>query len=310
MILDCHSHIASFKYFPVEFFRGWSDTIKRTLPYSLSDSQSRKLDLLFDGLMDDSECERLSMEMDEAGITKSILLVIDFGITYKKYQDDIEEIHKCHVEIMSKTDKFIGFSGVDPRRGKEGIDLFEKAVTKWGFKGLKLYPPCGYSPSDSLLDPYYEICSSMGLPVLVHIGPTSAALPFRFSQPIELDSAAHRFPKVNFIMGHAGVTQYQEAALLAQYRPNIYLDISGFQGELNHGQFSKIMKWNISKGLSKRVLFGTDWPIHRFFGRQKKWVEAVKDLERQHILSKQDLENIMFNNLHQILFSEAQHGAK
>src|SRR5690606_26723281 len=90
--------------------------------------------------------------------------------------------------------RFYVFAGVDPRWGLDGIRLFERGVGEYGFHGLKLYPPCGYSPSDPRLYSLYEICASRGLPVLTHVGGTSPALAFDTSDPILLDQAARSFP--------------------------------------------------------------------------------------------------------------------
>jgi predicted TIM-barrel fold metal-dependent hydrolase len=255
-------------------------------------------------LNEDPQCTKLLEEMDLAGIDLAVLLVIDFGIVYKNLSLTIEELHLEHKKIIDHSDRFIAFSSVDPRRGKEGIELFERAVTDWGFRGLKVYSPCGFSPSDKRMFPYYEICSQRRLPVLTHVGPSSASLSFKRSNPLGVDDAALAFPKVNFILGHAGVTLYRQAALMAQYRPNIYLDLSGFQGELHQGQFGKILKHHISRKVVSRLLFGTDWPIHRFWGGQAKWVNAIKSCESEGLISPDDLQNIMSNNAKRILFAE------
>jgi predicted TIM-barrel fold metal-dependent hydrolase len=202
---------------------------------------------------------------------------------------------------MDRTDRFVAFSNVDPRRGKEGLDLFEKAVREWGFCGMKLYPPCGYAPNDQALFPFYEICRQFHLPVLTHIGPTSSTLSFRNTQPWDVDDAAFQFPEVNFILGHAGVMHYEQAGLLAQYRPNVYLDLSGFQVAVNRHEFNAIMAWHISHGLTKKLLFGSDWPIYRFWGSQKYWVEALQQLHQQGTLSTEDRDAIMGENLLGIL---------
>src|ERR1051326_6062280 len=100
-------------------------------------------------------------------------------------------------KVIDRSDRFIAFSSVDPRRGKEGVELFEKVVSEWGFRGLKVYSPCGFSPSDKRMFPYYEICSQRRLPVLTHVGPSSASLSFKRSNPLGVDDAALNFPKVN-----------------------------------------------------------------------------------------------------------------
>jgi predicted TIM-barrel fold metal-dependent hydrolase len=301
MIIDCHCHIASEKVLPSKFFDGWSETISAGLGYASKSDQEHRVRHLLRALNEDPQCTKLLEEMDLAGIDLAVLLVIDFGIVYKNLSLSIEELHLEHKKIIDRSDRFIAFSSVDPRRGREGLELFERAVTDWGFRGLKVYSPCGFSPSDRRMFPFYEICSQRRLPVLTHVGPSSSSLSFKRSNPLGVDDAALNFPKVNFILGHAGVTLYREAGLMAQYRPNIYLDLSGFQGELGQGQFKKILKEHLSKKLVRKLLFGTDWPIHRFWGGQAKWVNEIKSCESEGILSQNDLQNILANNASRIL---------
>lgn len=300
MILDCHCHIASHRIMPQEFFKGWSRTVKASLASSLDSAQEKRIDEFLYELNEDPECVSMVEEMDRAGIDKAILLVIDFGLAYKNVESTIEEIHLAHKKLL-ESGRFMAFSNVDPRRGKEGLDLFEKAVREWGFCGMKLYPPCGYSPDDRILFPYYEICQQLRLPVLTHTGPTAATLPFRHTQPQHVDDAAFHFPDVNFILGHAAVTHYQDAALLAQFRPNVFLDLSGFQTAINRSEFKSIMQWHIARGLAKKLLFGTDWPIHRFWGSQRDWVEKFTQLETESVLTGEDVKNILGENLLNIL---------
>lgn len=301
MIVDCHCHIASRKVLPEKFFEGWSRTIKAGLPFNAGPLQEQRIDELLLQLNEDPECINLIREMDDAGIEKAVLLLIDFGVAFREVGITLEDLHLEHVRLVNASDRFIAFSGVDPRRGKEGLDLFEKAVGEWGFRGLKIYPPCGFSPSDKIMFPFYEICSRKKLPVFTHIGPTSSSLPFKHTRPMDVDDAAFCFPDVNFVLGHAGVVWYEEAAMLAQYRPNVYLDLSGFQAEAGRGYFRDILRWLMSRGMGKKLLFGTDWPIHRFGGTQSKAVREINSCLAERIITTEDVENIFFNNANSIL---------
>lgn len=301
MIIDCHCHIASARILPSQFFAGWSRTVKSNLGAHLEPALNARIDDFLHELNEDPDCVKMLAEMDQAGINKAVLLVIDFGLAYRDIKVTIEEVHLEHKKLLDRSDRFIAFSNVDPRRGKEGLDLFEKAVRQWGFKGMKLYAPCGYSPSDRQLFPYYEICRELRLPVLTHVGPTTATLSFRNTQPLDVDEAAFQFPEVDFILGHAAVMHYQEAALLAQYRPNVYLDVSGFQAAVNRQEFRDIMQWHIARGLGKKLLFGTDWPIFRFWGCQQEWVRQFTALHQEGVLSREDLNGILGENIRKIL---------
>jgi predicted TIM-barrel fold metal-dependent hydrolase len=310
VILDCHCHIASHRIMPPEFFSGWARTVKSNLPFHLDSAQEHRIDDLLFELNEDTDCVKLLAEMDSAGIDQAVLLVIDFGLAYKNVALTIEEIHLAHKEVLQRSDRFLAFSNVDPRRGREGLDLFEKAVREWGFCGMKLYPPCGYSPDDRSLFPYYEICRELHLPVLTHTGPTAATLPFRHTRPEHVDDAAFNFPDVNFILGHAAIAHYADAALLAQYRPNIFLDLSGFQTDANRNEFKSIISWHIRRGLARKLMFGTDWPIHRFWGSQRDWVEKFTALEGESLLTGEEISNILGKNLFNILPVEGRKHAE
>jgi predicted TIM-barrel fold metal-dependent hydrolase len=176
------------------------------------------------------------------------------------------------------------------------VDLFERALTELGFRGLKVYPPCGFSPSDPTLFPYYELCSHHKAPVLVHIGATSPALAFDTSSPLLIDEAARRFPAVNFILAHGAVSFVEECVMMCAFRPNVYLDLSAFQGSVKGGGPSQAVRDVVSRGINHKILFGTDWPVFRMQGNQKTFVQTVvgdggplsglKEIERDLILHK------------------------
>lgn len=300
MIIDSHAHLASSKVLPPEFNEGWKNSILAGLGLENDADAAESLECLFEEMNNDENGQILIREMDAAGIDKSVLLIIDFGFSYKRMKDSIEEIYQIHRSISEASDRFIVYAGIDPRRGKEGLDLFEKSLREWGFQGLKIYPPCGYSPSDKALFPFYELCRAYKVPVLTHIGPSSCNLSFEFTAPSWIDDAARNFQDVKYILGHAGVTMFQDAALQAGFRPNVYLDISGFQSELKNGEFQRIIQWNLAKGLGKKLLFGTDWPIHRNFGSQKRWVDEVRNLETAGVLDSSQLSDLFSRNFSRI----------
>lgn len=299
MIIDCHGHLASTRVLPEVFFHGWARNVGRKLQLG-EDSEGRVQDLLLSGMQDDV-CDALASEMTEAGIAKTVLLIIDFGVVFPEAQFDIELVHEMHRPLARKPDRWSVFSGVDPRRGKLGLDLFEKAVRDWGFAGLKVYPPCGYSPSDASLFPFYEVCRAYRVPVLTHVGPTSEALSFAHTTPMDVDEAARRFPDVDFILAHAALRWDADARLLAEYRSNVYLDTSGFQDGLANGEFAAALSAHIRHGLSHKLLFGIDWPIHRLFGTQRRWVESFQDVCTAIRVPAADRERILWGNCAELL---------
>jgi len=297
-IIDCHAHIASFDFLPKSFFNAWSQTVTRQLGFP-EQNIDRVKELLF-GLLNDTDADIWIEEKRNAGIEKSVLLVIDFGLAFDDVLPIQELTDKCIKIVQKNPHSFIPFFGIDPRRGLYGVTLFEQAITA-GFKGLKLYPPCGFSPSDPSLFPYYKLCELQQIPVLIHTGPSSSLLSFKGCLPSDTDDAARMFPKVNFILGHAGVVNYKEASLMAQYRSNIYLDLSGFQCHIANDELYKALHYHLKSKVGRQLLFGTDWPIHRLANSQKQCVALLKEALHKVEAKPKEIDDIFYGNAAEIL---------
>jgi predicted TIM-barrel fold metal-dependent hydrolase len=263
MIIDAHTHLASPVALPGVFFDGWADNIRRLLPPGLPAAHRTRIEQSFRLARRDPDGDQLVAEMDAAGIDVAVSLIIDYGLAFPGHVPPLEEIFAAHRVLLTRhPGRFVVFAGVDPRRGRSGLELFERSLVEWGFRGLKLYPPCGFSPSDPALDPFYALCAEHRVPVLTHTGPTSPKLSFRYTRPADVDEAAHRFPGVDFILGHGAIVHREDAALLAEYRPNVYLDTAGFQAVQRRGEWSDTLAFFKRRGLLRKLVFGTDWPIH------------------------------------------------
>ncbi|WKB53473.1 amidohydrolase family protein [Eleftheria terrae] len=272
-VIDAHCHLASTRFIPTAFFEGLCGNVAARLAATGVRRSVAELLEMYRRQNQDHEGDQLVAEMDSAGIAQAVLLLPDF--TYVMTSElDIAEMHRQHAAVLQRhRGRFFVFAGVDPRWGSDGLALFETGIRQHGFKGLKLYPPCGYSPSDRLLYPYYELCRQHRLPVLLHIGPTSPALDFGWSHPDLLDEAARDFPDVNFILAHGAVHHVDACSSLCAYRPNVHLDISAFIASTHPQGWQGALAELFRKGINHKILFGTDWPVFRYSGGHRKVME-------------------------------------
>lgn len=286
-IVDAHCHVASTRFIPRAFFEGLCRNVSVRLAATGVRKSVDELLEMYIKLSQDHEADTLVEEMDSAGIAQAVLLLPDFT-HLMPCELTIDEMHEQHHAILKRhAGRFFVFAGVDPRWGADGVALFEKSVTERGFKGLKLYPPCGYSPSDRSLYPYYEICQAHGLPALLHIGPTSPTLSFTYSHPGLIDQAAMDFPGVNFILAHGAIHHVQDCANLCAYRPNVYLDMGAFLGSQHPAGWQAALAELFRMNLNHKILFGTDWPVFRTSGGHRKVMDMfcadngpLKDVSR------------------------------
>jgi len=303
-IIDGHCHLASSRCTPRGFFHGVATNIARKMRAQGVSPDLDKLTRMLILQHDDHFGDKLVAKMDEAGIARTVLLAPDF--THAMESDfTIEDLARQHVEVQQRhPGRFHVFFGVDPRWGQTGYDFFEKTVVEHGFEGLKVYPPCGFSPSDERMFPLYEICAARGLPVLLHTGPTSPALRFDTAHPSLIDEAARTFPGVNFILAHGGVNFVEEAKLMCNYRPNVYLDISAFPAVMAPGGWRRQLAELFAQGINHKIIFGSDWPVYSMKDDLRGMISGLFDDDGpMRSLSRGDVDRIMAGNIQSLLRS-------
>ena len=79
----------------------------------------------------------------------------------------------------------------------------------------------GFLINDTLAEPLLARAGELRMPVYVHTGP------HLYGAPWQLVDAALRFPAVNFIMGHAGATDYwNDIPHAGAFAPNVSVEAS------------------------------------------------------------------------------------
>ncbi|MGW4910904.1 amidohydrolase family protein [Streptomyces sp. NPDC004270] len=307
MLYDGHCHVASTRFIPRRFLEDVARNVHRRLE---ARGEAPSLARIVEGYVtqhQDHLADGLVAEMDMAGVDRAVLLVPDFGMrmeTPLAWEDMAREHHAIRLRHPGR---FRVFMGADPRRGPEGVRAFARVIDEYGFEGLKLYPPCGYSPSDERLYPYYEICAERRLPVLVHTGPTAGSLDFAPAHPLLIDRAARLFPGVDFILGHAGLTHVDEASAMAAHRPNVYLDIGGFASTPTIDDWPGHLNRLFRLGVNHKIVFGTDWPLGRMAGGLKRLVAEVLEGGRVFAgVPARERELILHGNLRRLLPPEGR----
>lgn len=262
-VLDSHVNLASERTVPRSFIEDQADNVAHRMSALGQQVAPGRIRERLLSLYQDHHADRLVAELDAAGIGQAVLVAPDYSHVAPCALDRAE-IAALHDEVRRRhPGRFRVFWGVDPRSGDAGVELFERCVTEYGFDGLKVYPLNGYSPSDPGLYPYYELCRQWGLPVLTHTGPAWQALEFAYGRPLLVDRAARDFPEVDFVLGHGGVRSVDEAVDLCVHRPNLHLDIAGFQSVNSPEGWQAHLNTLFRRGVNHKILFGSDWSAYR-----------------------------------------------
>jgi predicted TIM-barrel fold metal-dependent hydrolase len=180
--------------------------------------------------------------------------------TPEKCNDYIADIAKTH------SSKLIGFASVNPtfKGTKAAVRELERAITKLGLTGLKLYPTYQHwSPDDrELAFPVFEKAEELDIPVLVHMGGSTVIdPPLKFSRPTLLDDVGREFRKLRLIIGHMGIPWIKESLYLMTKHPNFYGDLSYHIGSIDRESLYRFLlnckDFFVPWG---KLFFGSDYP--------------------------------------------------
>jgi len=239
--------------------------------------------------------ETFFLQMDVAGIEKAVLLPIACG----RARNDPVSSNEQVAELCGMSERFIGFASVDPMAPNAPEEL-ECAVAQLGLEGLKLDAALqDFDLNDPAVFAVYEAAASLGIPVLIHTGMSWAPeTPLERGQPLLLEKAIRRFPKLNFVLAHWGWPWVWDATALALKYPNVFLDTSClyYDGPTEFFQFvfsRQIPTTLIERSLRNQVVFGSNYPRVEI----KNMVRALKSLA----LTEGCLERIFSTNAQRLL---------
>jgi hypothetical protein len=280
MIIDSHVHLVDKGWVHDSFFVGMARMALAPMGKATGEYPD-PVELVnnLQPILADPTGDKLVALMDSAGVDMSCIFAVDYELLTGNPGIPIEEQNRMIAEAAQRRpDRLISFFSIDPRR-PEAVDMFSRAIEEWGMKGLKLHPTSGYFPYDDICYPLYEKCMEYKVPVLFHTGSQPAPMKFRFSQPVNVDDVAADFPGLPIIMAHVSHALWKEALLVAEVKPNIYFDFSGWQITFNHHptEFYMMLRRIIDDVGPWRVFFGSDGPYLNVVCPLDVWVKAIKE---------------------------------
>jgi len=284
MIIDIHTHLFGKGWVPREFFYGVARFITHEFAKQGIQESNEEMGESLMETSSDPEGEMLLAEMDEAGIDKSIIFPVDFGIGLGEPEVSIEEVNRKYAELGRRhPGRFIAFAGVDPRR-KNAVDLFRKCREEWDMRGLKLHPCAGFYPNQKEAYLLLEKACEWKIPVLIHSGSMMVPLRAKYSQSIHFDDLGADFPDLPIIAAHSGgFFGYQQMISVMNTKLNIMADIAGWQiaATRNFPLFCRALRDLMDFTEPERLLFGSDSPSFRSIMPNKDWVTLIKDLPKK-----------------------------
>ena len=191
--------------------------------------------------------ERFIRIMDTAGIDRACINCIWFG--------DARHGNDLVASFVSQyPDRFVGVGFVTPHYPEEAIRELERCFDTLDMKYLKIYPDyLGRPQDDPGYFPIYEWCNDRAIAVMSHahyvFDKETVTVPARYAALTE------RYPRIKWVLAHAGAGGNWGAVEAARTLPNVYLETATAVGA--HDLLESVVE---AVG-ADRVLYGSDMPI-------------------------------------------------
>lgn len=284
MIIDVHRHMVAKGTVQGDYIRGAQKSFammyRKTYNVEISDQDFTEKVVR---PLVDPHADNIIEEMDEAGVDKTIIFGVDYGLLFGEAPIHIFDQNERYYANAAKRheDRLIAFMAIDPRR-KGAQKHCEQAYNEWGMKGFKLHAGVGYMPDDPVCYWVYEKAAEWNIPIMVHTGGApSVALRWENSRPAYFASAAARYPEVDFILAHCGdVGWWQEAVQAAAWLKNVYVDLSIWQKHYKKLPKERFYQWLrdiIDIAGAEKILFATDAPYPNLLCPLKEWVKVFSE---------------------------------
>jgi uncharacterized protein len=236
------------------------------------------------GLVDD-DGTLLMAELERAGVDAGVCMALDWGVEFDDPAVKPADVHARYAEMQERhPGHFYGIAGIDPRR-PDAVPLLEEAIGRFGLKGLKLYPPCGYFPSDPVCFPLYEKLLELDAPVVIHTAYVGWPHVARFANPLAIGDVQRAYPDLTIVFAHSGHELWvEEAMLTAGHHPSSYLELSNWNWNLagDHDELVRVLVRMRDTVGAHRMLFATDHLGGRRFSGERatlrRWADFIREL--------------------------------
>jgi predicted TIM-barrel fold metal-dependent hydrolase len=256
----------------------------------------------------DSPVKNLRAAMQDSGIEKAVVLPIDSGLN-QRMPLTLQEKTNWHADEVSGDPNIVTFVGLDPRRGEEGLMELQRAVQEKGCRGWKLYPPNGFYPDEDRFYPYYELCTELNIPIVIHTGFTSRFKHVKYAKPVYVDKVAADFPSLKLVLAHVGTPWENEALMVAAKNPNVSVDLSGWQvyaSKVPMKLFQLIADAKLARVFPNRVIWGSDYPLFEYIMKLKDWAEFFINFRLPDSLVEIGYSQVTAEELEQCLWKNAE----
>ena len=177
--------------------------------------------------------------------------------------------------LQTHPDRFVAQGGVDPNKGKEGIQNMVRQFEEFGVRSFGAFN-AGFDPQvgiddEVLMYPIYEKCVELDVPIFSCAGVPGPRLPMWPQHVERIDKVMYDFPDLVFVTRHGCEPWVDLAVKLMLKWPNLYYSTSAFSPKYYP---KEIIDYANTRGADK-VIYAGYFPIGLSLERIMKDMQQV-----------------------------------
>ena len=176
--------------------------------------------------------------------------------------------------LQTYPDRFIAQGGVDPNKGKEGIQDMVRQYEEFGVRSFGAFNS-GFDPQvgidDELMYPIYDKCVELGVRRFICAGVPGPRLPMWPQHVERIDKVMYDFPELVFVTRHGCEPWVDLVVKLMLKWPNLYYSTSAFAPKYYP---KEIIDYANTRGADK-VIYAGYFPIGLSLERIMKDMQNV-----------------------------------
>jgi predicted TIM-barrel fold metal-dependent hydrolase len=207
-----------------------------------------------------------------------IRVILDFGFDKHLPIPEAAELHDYGFAVQrAHSDVIMGnWVHISPKTGMEGVrELRRCRDATEGFLGFAVSGSGSGPATDPSWEPFYKLCIEAGIPALIFVGTTGsgAGLPggggiiLDHCHPRHLDAVAAKHPELTIVAARPGWPWQTETNAVLLHKRNIWYELHGWSPKY----FAPDLKYEISRRLRDRVMFGADYPLFTYERLLGEW---------------------------------------
>jgi predicted TIM-barrel fold metal-dependent hydrolase len=200
---------------------------------------------------------------------------VDVALLFAEYSPKVTGIQPVEdlLPLTAHSDRMRMVANVNPHLHYPVEEELARQL-ELGAVACKIHPVhAGFPANDRSMYPAYALCQDAGIPLVVHCG-TSTFPGSRnaYADPILLDDVLRDFRSLDVVLAHGGRGWwYDAAAFLALSHERVWIELSGLPPSRLRDYYAR-QSW---PRLTRKMIFGTDWPGVPGIARNARAVAAV-----------------------------------